>query len=513
MFSRMTGGAYQRLLATFVCLTVLIGSGLIIALVMVPGLLSRPKPVGRNGSVQCGPECLWISSNLMGVPIAKDQFSKIPVDPVYGTTLGSLKQAAAAAGFNVRSGKFGWDELLKMNGCAILWVNSNHFVVAEMSVRKSPDEGDLRVYDPARNGAGAWWSKADVLSVWTGESLILNRPANKVSDPIKPRLAMDRFWLDAGTVRDPEASFRATIRNLGSETLTVRVSRLSCSCTSATVSTQELAGGETCELRATVRMQGKRGPFLETVDLETNDPSVESPKVVLTGIAYHSGNILSVARSHMGSVLAGGEVSGEFYVHDPGDRTLEVTNAIVDGGGESASAGCSWNVSCKQVEQGSAMIGKRGRFFVEPGDYYIRLEGRIPADCPPGNWKYHLRVSTRGTPETEYTSEIAITVLPDIHVAPASVVLSRNMKGCLLSLSSRSKRTIQITGATVPDGVPVSFGELEGTSESATINVQLDSTDISSVQDSMIRLQLASGEYVNVPLILLPSNSASKEMP
>ncbi|MBS0204385.1 MAG: DUF1573 domain-containing protein [Planctomycetes bacterium] len=507
MISRTPGVAFRRHFLTLFCLVAAVWSGITIARSMTAGRLVPLSTNGRSGNVQCGPECLWIAANLLGVPVAKDGFSSIPVDPQHGTTLGSLKRGAEAAGFDVRTGKFGWDELLKMKGCAVLWVNSNHFVVAEMSVRKSPDTGDLKIYDPARNGAGSWWSKEALLAVWTGESLVLDHRTNENSETTKPRMRMDRFWLDLGTVRDPEAVFQAEIRNQGRESLTVRVARSSCSCTSATITDQELEQGATGELRATVRMQGKRGPFLETVDLETNDPVVGSPKVILSGIAFYSGNLLSVGRAHLGSVLAGADMSGEFYVHDPGDRTLVVTEAIMDGGRESTSTGCRWNVITQKVGADSALIGKRGRFFVEPGDYHVRLEGKVPAGCPPGNWKYHLRVRTRGTPESEYVSEIAFTVLPDVQVSPASVVLSRNLRDCRIALSSRSKRTLQVAEAMVPDGVPVTIGELDSSDGQATVDVRLDTPNISHVEDFVIRLQLASGEQVNVPLILLPSNS------
>lgn len=461
-----------------------------------------------TANVQCGPECLWIATNLLGAPHDKRDFSDIPVDPVRGASLGDLKRAAVSHGFAAETKRFAWNELAGRGGCAILWINRNHFVVAELPASCVDAGCRVRIYDPARAGSAAWWSRVRLESVWSGEFLWIS-PAPAPSIAAGPRIRMDRFWIDSGLSRERETVFQASVENAGSEEMTLRIANTSCSCTTATFSADRLAPGLSCTLRAAVLTDGKRGPFLEHIRLSTNDPQVPDPVVVLTGTVVFRGNLISVESAHLGNVLPGETLSTELFVHDPGDQSLAVTDVRIESPSEESAQAIEWDIRCDRIESGDHRLGSRGRFFVEAGDYAVSLKGRVPLASAPGNRKVRLLVTTGALAAEDYESELGFTVLEDLASTPPTVILSQAKPERDVQLSSRSNRPVRISQIVAPADAPLEASDAGLIQGQPTIRLRLIAAEPSDFRESTIEVHVNSGEVLRIPVIVLPGHDRS----
>lgn len=101
-----------------------------------------------------------------------------------------------------------------------------------------------------------------------------------------PTIAVTPDKIDFGAIPAAEpVTTTVQVRNQGNGTLHIRGVSTSCGCTTATLSTPEVAAGATADLQVSFNPQahpGLYGPLLRIVYLESNDPARPEVEVPVT---------------------------------------------------------------------------------------------------------------------------------------------------------------------------------------------------------------------------------------
>lgn len=355
-----------------------IGSALVVALQgaehmgWLPDLLrpgADPGLGNPNEDVLCGPKSLHIALNLLAIPVDPAAvISGCRTEP-RGVSFGELVSFARSVGLRASLRRIDWDELTALETVCVLYVRPAHYVAIDCRSAQAP-EGMLRYHDPHR--VARWIDRAELERLWSGEALVLR------ADPRRDDLIFDAFWNDIGFVLGETQTFRVAIANAGSATRKLKIQGTSCNCTTATLTRETLEPGDVVELVGQVTLKGRRGPFQERVEVAVEgwDHPVS---VWLCGGRY--ADALCRAHEHLGEFNAGEKFERSFFVHDPGDDTLKLRPDDLyvyfrtSDGGEDVP--CS--VACERVDDADPELGTRGLFVVKPGDFRIKIAGRIPA--------------------------------------------------------------------------------------------------------------------------------------
>lgn len=457
----------------------------------------------------CGPKSLWTAVRRLGIPLEFREVLAIPTVGDRGTALGALKEKAGSIpGLKARACRLSWQELRGLPGTAVLFVHGNHFVAVDPREEdpEAASGGRVRVYDP--DLPARWCGEQELGAAWEGPALALE--ATPTPARSGPALEWDVCWEDKGYLQHTDvARFTFRYRNVGTKPLTVTKGRTSCGCTSAEVASKTIASGEAGSVRASVELRTKRGPYLESVTVQTNDPATPEAVVVLAGGVYNTG-VPSAEKIYFGDVPQGRSVRRHFFLHDPGEGLLKVLRADVElasQGPATAVPPCS--VSFTRVEPGSPRVGAAGRFSVQPGDYVVEVELKAAEDQPPAKLAGKVLIAT-SLPGDLSRLEIGLAgaVIPDVDVSPRALLLSddrANSGSGTVKLTSLSGKPVTVGKVTVKGGLPLQVEDTRQVRpDTASVTVSCRPADLkTSMVEGRLVCELAGGRAVEVPVIVL----------
>ncbi|MBA3311918.1 MAG: DUF1573 domain-containing protein [Planctomycetaceae bacterium] len=462
---------------------------------------------GLHAGVQCGPESLWVAACRLGVPIERKDLDFIRLSRTSGCSLADLRDASRKLGLDAQFERLGWKELTELNTCAILWIGGKHFITVDLRESSNNFGSEhIRAYDPIENSIARWWSREKLEQSWGGEALVIRVRPPSVTPP-DARIAWETCWQDNGRIPDSaSAIFEIDYSNLGSKPLTIAVVGKSCSCTAADVSALELLPGESGTITASVDLTGKRGRFVESISVGSNDPTRSESRIILSGVAVSRRNLLSTSEMHLGIAIPGQTIEKSLFIHDPGDGQLNVGDvSLVDSNTDvpiKDPPRCQ--VSVEQVDSGSPLVGEIGRFPVLPGDYIVHLRFIVPANCGPCDWTGKLKVSTNVEIAPLLTTDLACRILPDIEARPAVILLSDHRRFADVRIVSHTGTELTLDRFSIVGDLPIDVITPKVQNiDQIYLKAELRSSSEIEFREGSILVALREGGSVNIPVVVL----------
>lgn len=487
----------------------LVGTGLAVVFGLFSG---EPQPPQSEEAVRCGPISLQIAANRLGIPWQlADILAECKIGP-NGTSLAELRKYALAHGCQARSARVTWEALRQLNTACVLHVADNHFVAVDpVEHNPSADFDSIRVYDP--NSITYWASRADLEAIWSGATLILDRPQASAREG--PAIEFDSCWTDKGFFSAEEpAEFVIRFRNPGTQPATVKVLSSSCLCTTVKLSHEVLPPNQEGSLQITVAPGGKRGRFRQRVLLETSDPAAPLVPVTIAGTVISS-SLISTRKVSFGEVSRGGKSSAAFVVHDPETRNLQVIEGFPAWSGQKAPAGVACSVERSKIESEEDVPDLVLRNSAAPGDYLVNATVTLEPDCPLGQFSGRIVLETNlPAPWSKLTVPFRGQAVSDVSVEPEALLLhGRGKFQRELALSRRANRPLSVVRAEIVGDVPLRVVQTRQTNPSAVrVILQLDPPENpagsgSREIDGKVVCHVEGGGSLEIPVVWIPGVS------
>jgi len=170
-----------------------------------------------------------------------------------------------------------------------------------------------------------------------------------------PKLLVQPINHDFGTIEQGEkVSHVFVLTNNGGDLLTILNVQTSCGCTAAKPDKNELAPGESTNLKVTFNSQGRHGAQKKNITIKSNDPENPLLKLTISGTVVKSNNLganvpvlyFSETKHDFGKVKEGNIVEYTFKFHNKGKETLKIKDVRT-------SCGCTAAlVSSEKLEPG-----------------------------------------------------------------------------------------------------------------------------------------------------------------
>jgi hypothetical protein len=458
----------------------------------------------------CGPRSLWIAARRLGVPVDAPEVENLFRDgSTRGTTLADLRSAAVQVGLRARTTHADWDELTGKPVIAILFVSENHFVVVDSSVANPAHRDSVRIFDPDR--LAVWMTKAELQAIWRGACLFLS--ANEIAPSDGPKVSLDRCYEDLGLVREMRtAAFQFSIRNLGTELLTVRVGNTTCSCTSAKLSEESIPSGTVARLDAIVNLERKEGRFNEVVILETNDPERPQLRFDLKGCVYRS-HLLSTQRAHFGRIAPGSQTRFCVAVFDPGEKKLKVGDVLaVRDQGHSDSAS---RPECTVLKRAFQEVSEddRLRLNLTSKDTMLEFVVKTPDMCIPGPFEIEYSIATNLPEAPSLPIIVEGSVLPDLVAEPAALVMSapssQGHATAKVTIRSLSRRAIPGLNVDRQSSLPTRI--TSSSTGHGYVDLEFSVEAPAAHRQGKIVCRCADGRKIEIPVLITSSQVEGRE--
>ncbi len=179
-----------------ICLTV----GLLIHRLDRTSMASTPSLSMDSERLVCGPKSLCIAIRRLGVPVVDTRPLYEACENGKGVEFGVLETLTSqfpdikVVGLQHIS----WEDLVNLDGTAVLFVNGNHFVAVDPRERPASSMSpgvQVRVYDPGH--PARWYTRNKLEEIWKGEALILKKGTTKQLKS-GPKINWDTCWVDTG---------------------------------------------------------------------------------------------------------------------------------------------------------------------------------------------------------------------------------------------------------------------------------------------------------------------------
>ena len=170
-----------------------------------------------------------------------------------------------------------------------------------------------------------------------------------------PKLLVQPLNHDFGTIEQGETVTHVfVLTNNGGDLLTILNVQTSCGCTAAQPEKNELAPGESTNLKVTFNSAGRQGAQKKNITIKTNDTENPLLKLTISGTVTKSKNLsanvpvlyFSETKHDFGKVKEGNVVEYTFKFHNKGNETLTIKDVRT-------SCGCTAAlVSSEKLEPG-----------------------------------------------------------------------------------------------------------------------------------------------------------------
>lgn len=450
---------YPRMWTCLIVILVLAaGAGL---LVQIIGELQTPRPSKRETEVDLdryrlsGPKSLWIAAHRLGVPVEEDKFTTKEA-----VTLKELQAVAEACGLTARLESLSFDRLQTCSCTVVLPLQSEGYVAADP--REKPDAdgaGRIRIYKPGC--AAVWWSREELEEIWAGSTLLLEKHEN---DRVGPHLLWDTLWEDKGVVAEQDnIEFSVGYRNSGTQDVTLEIVHTSCSCASANLTEATVPAGKSGALRVKINLSTRRGYFVESVSIRTNEEARPLSTVFLSGGALRE--TCSVRQIHAGALRPGGHRTINFFVLDPGDGRLIVDSGKWEQAIFTPKQGqVTPRITVEKIRPGSRLIGENaGGRNARVGDFAVDVEFVATDDCLPGLFTGEVLIRTN-LPGKWSLARVLIQgyILTDLTASPPAILVradeATNEKSFSVRISSTLGKEVVLERVITKGTFPVKIG-------------------------------------------------------
>src|SRR4029078_11349034 len=133
---------------------------------------------------------------------------------------------------SARAQRLNWDELSRLDGTAVLFIEGNHYVAVDPrnTPRDMNQAAAIRIYEPQK--PAQWWTQDKLEAAWEGEALVLIKQTPRVKETASgPCIVWDQCFVDQGILMDtPLAHYQFAFRNVGSSDLIIGDVKSSCGC-------------------------------------------------------------------------------------------------------------------------------------------------------------------------------------------------------------------------------------------------------------------------------------------
>nr|NIQ83038.1 DUF1573 domain-containing protein [Anaerolineae bacterium] len=277
----------------------------------------------------CGPRCLFIVCQLLGVTADVEDLARLSGTAGGGTTLAGLYEAVRKKGLHAVGMKIGVDELAALEVPAIAHLWGNHFVVVESA---SADPDTLKVTSPPAEPRLV--SKQDFAKRYSGFALLVAKdetlfPKAEVNGP---DLRFDSYNYDFGFIEEGEQVVHTfAYQNKGNEELVLSKADTSCSCTQAfLLEEKRIPPGGKGELAVGFDGAGRQGAQFQVIYVHSNDPISPIVRLQISGVIKPIRVPVSPRSLHFGAAKKRDGAKREFFVGDPGDGSLTVKDVTSD---------------------------------------------------------------------------------------------------------------------------------------------------------------------------------------
>lgn len=427
--------------------------------------LSNPK----HKKMLCGPVSLRNALGRLGIYCSLRELASQCEISSRGITLKELERVAGRIqGMKSRAKRLDWDGLKRLEGAAVLFVEGDHFVTAdprETPPSGSADSAAVRIYDEKK--PAQWMTREELEKIWRGETLTIKRGKRSMRQAAAPHIMWESCFVDKGVVKpDSVERYSFAFRNVGDGDLTIDSVKKSCGCAKYTLARKRFAPGEAGVIEAEVDLKGKKGYFLNTLALKTNDP--ETPVSVLRMAAGAlRARVLSAKLVNLGDLPAGGKLTREFFASDPGFDGLKVRDVSFVSTSEPEilkhlAFSITYDLLGDDVRRVAKLLGYRGK----PEDYVIRFALKASEKCPVGRFQGTVIVVAEiGDTISTHVAMIKGAVVPDVQPVPGVALITLDEGGAgstTIELHSRAKRQVQIVETWADSRVPVRIERADG---------------------------------------------------
>ena len=367
---------------------------------------------GKNPpDVMCGPKCLLLICQKLGVKADLDELARLSGKDENGATLAGLYKTAEKKKLHAVGMKIGVDELAKIRIPAIAHLWGSHFVVVENGADGlAVTDPSRKVTDPAKEDLSVPLDTFKAL--YSGFALLVSKDKNSFPKVQTggPDIRFSEYSCNLGLV-DEGAKVERTIefRNVGNLHLAIYSVSSTCTCTTAEVSEKLIPPNGRGQIKLVFDTEGFQGPQTKDLYIRSNDPI--SPLVQIeVGVGIKPDKVLVSARSvNFGDVRLRENPSREIYVRDPGDGSLKVESAVSDSPFLTAAL-------AQKAAEGKEHPGYQVILSLKPG-------------LPIGEFKGKVTVQTNHPKEPKVEIPVTANIKGDVEVFPDMFFLGLLKKG------------------------------------------------------------------------------------
>ena len=275
----------------------------------------------------CGPYSLLVICKMSGIKTDLKEISQLAGTTEKGTSLKGLVDAAYKLGLNAKGLRLTRQQLLTWKSPLIAHVRDNHFLVVEKVI-----DQHVRLIEQDREPY--LMPIEEFFGIWRGYVLAISNPEQQTSDqphfrPDQPDIHIDEPTYDWGVADQEERVTHVfTIKNLGTQMLTISQVWRACNCLSAELLSDKIQPGNQTQLK--VEYQSTLldwGPQMTAAHIYSNDPDESVLPVTIQGLVVSEVAV-------MPRVIELGHISGQekivkkLKILDWGLRKLKIKSTM-----------------------------------------------------------------------------------------------------------------------------------------------------------------------------------------
>ncbi len=247
-----------------------------------------------------------------------------------------------------------------------------------------------------------------------------------------PALVCLQATYDFGTVSaDSEIEHRFVLTNQGSRVVKIKTVHVTCGCTKAVMTTNQVAAGGTVGLDVNINFKGRRGPLLKSIYVDTDDPHNPSLRLEITGTVLVPIDVQPEG-IHFGTVGIEGLIERDVLLTATGTNVFNIQSVAVS----STLVSAKWETLEK---------GKR---------YRVTVSSEGPRSY--GSTMASIKVETDHPQAEQVNIPVAAFVAGDIVAAPGVLMLiptaTNSVRTSRLTLWSPASKPFKVTKVECPPG-------------------------------------------------------------
>ncbi|MAT70412.1 MAG: hypothetical protein CMJ58_12905 [Planctomycetaceae bacterium] len=479
----------------------------------ITATLAPSDPAYRN--VMCGPVSLSKALGCLGFSATPSVIASTCEVTRTGVSMSDLlAYAESIVGAKARQCNMTWEELLRFDGVAVLFVDGDHYIAVDPRDTSSDQRECVKSYD--FNRPAYRMNRSELMSRWHhGESLAISRLNARTEDSREgPRIQWERCFMDNGVLeKGLDASFEFPFVNLGPGILEIKGVELGCSCTSYELSTRELAPMESGMLKVNIDTTDLDGVFQKRIVVSSNDATRNKAVLQVSG-AVPRARVVSEDFVQLRRMPRGTSRTERLFVSDPGFRGFSVKKAWIDGvrgqNGPLEPGAVSCEIEWSRIGSGLESHRHTTTQKLSADDLSVDLTFAVSDTCPLGIFSTSLNVTLEaGGAMSAHRVDVSGKVIEDVAPFPPIalvVVNDAGVGGAAVELRSHSGKPFKATKAWVE-----SEGILNINRETGKDHVYRIDCITSPPVDTAIKrrytayVKLANGRNVSIPIVLTQS--------